>query len=206
MKTLQIITIKGLCALFLGALLVFAGCENNDAEPSEPMPPTLNLQTLEAETEFGTFEAKWVDSSYVGSMGEGRAIGIAFLDHVTTENRDPEQIVVYIYDRGDLAVLIGEVDSDGVGTLEHEDLSDFEATVELEMDDKAVSGTATFLEEQSTPFTADAASGISGVYWADGTDEDPDVRGDWMVLPDESQWGCVCFPPYRGPCCEMRTN
>lgn len=205
MKILQTILTPSLCALFLAAIVVFTGCESDDESPGTTTP-TLNLQTLEAETEFGTLEAERADNSYVGQLGEGQAIGIVSLGDITTGNQGSEQIVVYLYHREDLAVLIGKVDSDGVGTLESGDLSDFEATVELEMDDEVVSGIATFLDEQTTPFTAEAASGISGVYWAEGTNENPDVTADWVVLSDESQWGCVCFPPFRGPCCQMRTN
>lgn len=129
----------------------------------------------------------------------------AFLDDVTAgeEQDHRQQIVVYLYEREDLAVLIGELDADGTATLESGDLSDFDATVELMMEDDAVSGTATFPGEQPAPFTADAATGIAGVYWADGTGEDPEVSGDWVVLYDGRQWGCICFPPFTSPCCDM---
>jgi hypothetical protein len=71
------------------------------------------------------------------------------------------------------------------------------------MDADTVSGTATFPGEEPTPFTADAATGIAGVHWARGTDEGPEVSGDWVVLSDGRQWGCVCHPPFNSPCCTL---
>lgn len=205
-----------ICALALVAFT--AACADTgagdgaDAEaPQEPdarmdSATELNFDTLQADTPEGTLQAKRADNSYVGSIGDGRAIGIAFLDEVSAgENQDHHhEIVVYLYDREDLAVLIGEVDSGGAATLQSGELSDFEATVELTMEGDVVSGTASFPGEEPTSFTANAATGIAGVYWAHGTEEEPDVSADWVVLSDGRQWGCVCFPPYTGPCCQMR--
>lgn len=164
----------------------------------------LNLETLEAETEHGTLEAERIDASYVASLDEGQAIGIA----LPGEDGDPDpngeqDIVISLYERGDLAVLIGTVDAEGEATLESGDRSDFDATAELAVEGEAVTGTATFRSEESV-FTAETASGVAGVYGAEGTDEDPDVSGSWVVLPDERQWGCVCHPPFRSPCCHLR--
>lgn len=163
----------------------------------------LDLETLEAETEHGTLEAERIDDSYVTSLGEGQAIGIA----LPAEEGDPEptseqEITVSLYEGGELAPLLGTVDADGEATLESVERSDFDATVELMVEGEAVTGTATFGGEASS-FTAEAASGVGGVYGAEGTDEDPEVSGSWVVLPDERQWGCVCIPPYRGPCCSL---
>jgi hypothetical protein len=143
---------------------------------------------------------------YVGPLNEGQAIGIAFLDDVGGEVRQDagQSVVVYLYQRQNLAVLIGELDADGTATLTSGDLSDFDATVDLRMESDAVTGTATFLDEQATPFTCPAASGVAGVYWAHGTDANPDVSADWVVLPDERQWGCICAPPGFSPCCQMQ--
>lgn len=210
-----------LCLICALALVAFtAACANTGAEdaadaeaPQESdarmdSATELDLDTLQADTPEGTLQAKRADNSYVCPIGEGRALGVAFLDEVTAgEGRDHRhEIVVYLYDREELAVMTGEVDAGGAATLESDDLSDFEATVELTMEGDAVSGTATFLEEEPRSFTADAATGVGGVYWAQGTEEDPEVSADWVVLSDGRQWGCVCFPPFRGPCCEMRTN
>ncbi len=66
--------IQGLGALVLAALLVWVGCDSNEAEPEGDDAVELNLETLEAETEHGTLEAERVDDSYVTAMGEGRAL------------------------------------------------------------------------------------------------------------------------------------
>lgn len=52
---------------------VVLGCDTNEAVK-------LNLQTLEADTEYGTLEAGRLDDSYVSAMGEGEAIGIVLPD------------------------------------------------------------------------------------------------------------------------------
>lgn len=209
-----------ICGLALAALIAActvtgAGNDANDAvedgasqEPDTQMASAtkLDLDTLQADTPEGTLQAERVGDSYVGSIGDGRAIGIAFLDDVTAgeEQSHQHQIVVYLYDREDLAFMIGELDADGTATLESGDLSNFDATVELTMEGDAVSGTATFPGERPAPFTAGAATGIAGVCWADGTDENPEVSGDWVVLSDGRQWGCICTPPtHLDPCCRL---
>jgi hypothetical protein len=51
---------------------------------------------------------------------------------------------------------------------------------------------------------AERANGVGAVYWAQGTDAEPQLTADWVVLPDERQWGCVCAPPsFASPCCRM---
>ncbi len=107
-----------------------------------------------------------------------------------------------LYEGGELAALIGTVDSTGEATLESADQSDFDATVELSVEGEAVTGTVTFRGEE-TAFTAEGASGVAGVYRAEGTEQDPDVSGSWVVLPDERQWGCVCLPPGTSACCRL---
>lgn len=196
--------IRGLGSLFLAALLVWVGCDSNEAEPEGDDAVELNLETLEAETEHGTLEAERVGDSYVTAMGEGRAIGIALLGEESVPDRDAERdVTVSLYEGGELAALIGTVDSTGEATLESADQSDFDATVELLVEGEAVTGTATFADEETTSFTAETATGVGGVYWADGTEQDPDVSGNWVVLPDERQWGCACLPPYNHPCCRL---
>lgn len=182
---------------------VLIGCDTNEAEPESDDAVELNLETLEAKTEYGTLEAERIDDSYVTSMGEGQAIGIVLHDEGGDPDQDSERdVAVSLYEGGDLAVLIGAVDSEGEATLERGDRSDFDATVELAVEGEAVTGTATFLDEEAA-FTAEAATGVAGVYWADGTEQNPDVSGSWVVLPDERQWGCACLPPLTNPCCSL---
>lgn len=168
--------------------------------------PELDLDTLQAETEFGTAQAERAANSYVGSIGEGRAIGIALLDNDSGGDQDSkQQIVVYLYDGDDLAQMVGGVDATGTGTLESGNLSDFDAGVEVTIDGDTASGTATFPGEQPTPYTADAATGVAGVYWAQGTGEDPEASCHWVILSAGRQWGCVCLPPtFNNPCCQLR--
>lgn len=197
--------------LLVGAFIVFVmlvtACDVISTAPEEDGPDApLDLETMEAETESGILRAQRADTSYVGLIEEGRAVGVAFLDEVGAGDGQErqDQIVVHLYDgQEELAVMIGELDADGAATLTSGELSDFEATVQLMMEEGAVSGTATFPGEEPIPFTAEAATGIGGVYWAHGTDEAPDGRGDWVVLTDGRQWGCACLPPFRSPCCML---
>ncbi len=193
--------LKYISLLLLIITTGMVSCDEEDEVPSE-VDNTLNLQTLEAETTHGTLQAEKAENSYIGSLGEGQAIGISYLNDITTGSQDAEQVAVFLYNGEELALLIGEVDSDGVGTLQTGDLSDFDASVELKIKDDTVSGTASF-EEEEVPFTAQKASGNAGIYWAEGTGEDSDVRGYWVVLSDQRQWGCVCHPPFRNPCCTL---
>lgn len=161
----------------------------------------LDLETLEAQTEFGTLEAERAENAYVGWAGEGRVVGLAFADEVGEASAEDE-IVVYLYDRQELAMMIGEIDEEGQASLESGELSDFDAAVEFSMEEDLVSGNASVRGGPATPFTADAARGVGGVYWAHGTEEEPAVTGDWVVVPEGEQWGCICPPPrFRGPCC-----
>ena len=182
---------------------------------AESMPPDedeagamLDLETLTAETEAGTMQAQRAGNSNAGLIEEGRVIGVAFLDEVGAgEGQDIQDgIVVHLYDGQELAIMTGELDADGAATLASAELSNFNASVELVMEEGAVSGTATFGDEQPIPFTAEAATadGVCGVYWAHGGGEDPDATADWVVLPDGRQWGCVCLPPYVSLCCMLR--
>jgi hypothetical protein len=198
-----------LASVFTLLTLILAACVLPPAAPEEAAPDrVLDLETLEAETEFGTVQAQRADNSYVGLIEEGRAIGIAFLDEVGAADSLELQdgVVVYLYNRQELAMMIGETDAEGAATLASTDLSDFDAAVEFVMEDDVVTGTVTFPGEQPLSFTAEAATGAGGVYWAHESDENTDIRCDWVVLPDGRQWGCVCImPPMmpEHPCCQM---
>lgn len=186
-------------ALLAGWAVLMVGCGGEDSTAM----PELDLAAMRADTDFGIIEAHRAPTSYTARLGEGRAIGIAFLEELGIDDRDG-QLAVQLYD-GDLeAVLLGEIDGDGAARLVSGELSDFEASIELDLDDAGVSGTVTFADEQPQRFTVPTASGTAGVYWARGNDDHPDVTCDWVVLADGSQWGCICFPPFTSPCCEMQ--
>jgi hypothetical protein len=188
--------------ILLSGFLMIAGCDTTDTNENSEETIVLNLETLEAETDFGTLHAERVAQSYVSSLGESRAIGIAFLEENNMNSKDG--IGVYLYDGDRLAVLTSEDKPEGETTLKGSELSDFDATVELTIKDDVVSGTASFLDEEAKSFTANPAPGDAGVYWADGTEEEPKVSAGWVVLPDSRQWGCVCHPPFTSPCCSLR--
>jgi hypothetical protein len=86
--------------------------ETDDASSQKPdarmaSATKLDLDTLQSDTPEGSLPAERADNSYVGSICDGRAIGVTFLDDVTAgeEQSHRHQIVVYLYDREDLAAL-----------------------------------------------------------------------------------------------------
>ncbi|MFW6097078.1 MAG: hypothetical protein ACOC9Z_03335 [Chloroflexota bacterium] len=199
-----------LVCVFILLVMIVSACGDGSTSPAEDETGAmLDLETLTAETEAGTLQAQRADNSFAGQIEEGRVIGVAFLEEVGAgAGQDlQDEILVLLYDRQELALMTGALDADGAATLESEELSDFDASVELVMAEDAVSGTATFPDEEPIPFTAEAATGdgVCGVYWAHGSGEDAEVRADWVVLDDGRQWGCVCTPPaFNNPCCHLR--
>lgn len=190
----------GMVATF--ALLVVACAPALTSANDDRPDAMLDLATLESETEHGTLQAERIDPSFVSALGEGRAIGIEVQGTPTGDGA--QEVLALLYERRCVAVLHGTLDAEGTATLTSDELSDFDATVEVTVADDLATGTAT-LDGATTTFTATAATGVAGVYHAQGTDRQPDASGSWVVLPDERQWGCVCAPPsFMGPCCEYR--
>jgi hypothetical protein len=175
--------------------LVLAACASQEAPPTATAPE-LNLDTLEAEMAFGTLQAQRAETSFVAALGEGQAIGITFFGETTQE------VLVLLYDRACVAIMQGELNAEGRASLTSEEPTDFEATVDITVANNTASGTVSLMGETSA-FSAEAATGISGVYRARGTHENPDVSAEWVVLPDERQWGCICTPPWVNPCCKI---
>ncbi len=187
----------------LGALLALAGlllaCAQQPA-PGQVELPELDLATLAAETPDGTLHAQRAENSFVGEIEEGRVIGIAFRSEIggPPDVDGRRGIVVHLYDRQEPALLMGELDEQGAASLQTVETAYFDASVDLVMEDDVVTGTATYRDEDPIPFTAPAATGVGGVYWAVG-DEDWEYRAaDWVVMPDGRQWGAVCmlFEPW----------
>lgn len=180
-------------------VLSLVACSTEASTPQgRPATPELNLDTLGAETAFGTLRAERAETSFVAPLGEGQAIGITFLDGASRS----QEIFVRLYHRELAGAILGELDAEGRAslTVTRGDLSEFDATVELTITGDVASGTVTLMGE-SNAFTTAVASGVAGVYEAWGTDENPDTRCQWVVLPDESQWGCICLPPFISLCC-----
>ncbi len=192
----------GLAAIAAGALALVACGDSTTGDEA-----VLDLDTLEAESDFGTFEAERAQDSFVGPIGDGQAIGITSLEEAQGgqwQDLEPgDDVAVYLYERQQIALMMGALDEDGTATLESEELSDFDSTADIELEDDVVTGTVTFRDEPPAQFTAEEATGVGGVYWATGTDLDPMVSADWVVLPDERQWGCVCSPPGTAACCHL---
>lgn len=185
--------------LGVSGLLFFAHAQQG----AEVELPELDLEMLVAETPEGTLQAERAENAFVGEIADGRAIGIAFSSEVDMPG-DEDEIVVRLYDRQQAAILIGPVDDRGNALLRSVEGSDFEATVALTMHDDVVTGTVTYGGESSKSFTADAASGVAGVYWAFG-DADSKIRSvDWIVLPDGRQWGNTCNPVLTIMWCMVR--
>ena len=58
-----------------------AGTAGTDTDSSgDTDVPKLDLETLEAETDIGTFQANQAEDSYVSLVADGRAIGPAFAE------------------------------------------------------------------------------------------------------------------------------
>jgi hypothetical protein len=102
----------------LAMSLITTSCGNDDDAAAEaegdvrPDVATLDVETLEAETESGTVQAQRAKRSFVAALGEGRAIGIASL----AEEGDVEfgDVVVYVYDGDRAAAMAGELDPSGM--------------------------------------------------------------------------------------------
>lgn len=186
--------------------------EDDDGERDESADeieiPELDLETMEAETPDGALQAQRADNSYVGEIDEGRVIGVAFTSEVdiAEDPYDDEEIIVRLYDRQESAVFRGDIDEDGAASLESFDGSDFEATVDLVMEDDVVTGSVTFGDGEPVSFTAEAATGDAGLYWVENDDENAEILSvDWVVLPDGRQWGVICWPPtFNNPFCGVR--
>jgi hypothetical protein len=187
--------------VLLSVGLVLAACGGAADGDDEVI---LDLESLSAETEFGQVQAERAGVSFVAELGEGRAIGITWQDQFGAAGGAGDDLVVYVYDREQLALFTGPVAADGSASLASVAGSDFEAAVAVTVGDDTASGTVVFGEEEPVPFTAAVATGQAGVYWAHSAADDPDVSCHWVVLADGRQWGCICVPPgVNNPCCQM---
>lgn len=183
----------------LAVVMLLAIGGHATAQEDRPPTPDLDLTSLEAETEYGTLRAQRAETSFVAPLGEGQAIGITFLDGADGE---PLEIFVRLYHRQLAGGAVAELDADGRATLHvaRGDMSELDAIIDVTLSDDGASGTVTLMGETSE-FGTSAATGDAGVYEAWGTDESDDTRCQWVVLPDGRQWGCICTPPFIGPCC-----
>ena len=198
MRTKQT-AITGFLLLMAVARVAAVGVQEEEAQTAFE---ELDLHTMTASTEFGTLEAERVDNSFVGTTDDGQILGIASLDDVT-DAAGTEGMVAHLYGSPNYSLLIGETDAEGVVRLESVDGSHHDATLEFVIENGEAIGTLTIAGTQPIEFTLSSASGDAGVYWAGGTEEAPETRGDWVVFDDGRQWGCVCGPPATNPCCQL---
>lgn len=199
MHRTSLFSTRSIALLAVAGLLFFA-----HAQPEVALPE-LDLETLEAETPEGTLQAERAENAFVAEIEDGRAIGIAFASAVDMP-AEQDDIVVRLYDRQQAAVFVGPIDDQGNALLQSVEGSDFESTVAITVHDDAATGTVTFGNESPTSFTANAASGVAGVYWAFGDEETEILSVDWIVLPDGRQWGVICIPPtFQNPFCGVRS-
>lgn len=175
---------------------------DTDADASQEPPalagepaPELDLKTLRADTPAGTVEAErtW-ENTYVGAVDEDLYISVSFSENADTG--EPREVTVYLCDGEIGEYLTGEVGA-GTNTLEGEVFD-----VELSLVDDAVTGMVIQDGEEPQPFTANKASGDAGLYTAEFTFEGDEYRAQWIVLPDGSQRGVVCWPCGTTWCCE----
>jgi hypothetical protein len=185
-------SLRQLCTvLALASALVVHAQQQADVEL-----PALDLNTLQAVTPDGILHASRAATSFVSEIADGRIIGIAFRSEVggPPDQHGQSEIVVHLYDRGQPALLMGELDDRGAASLQSIDGGFFDASVDLVVEDDFVTGTVAYRDEDPIAFIALAATGEAGVYWALG-EEDWDVRAaNWVILADGRQWGALCGP------------
>ena len=145
-------------------------------------PPALDLDTLQAETPYGTLQGEAWEKAYVGAVTDDRFVGISLSEGTHTEAA--QEVRIYFCDSDGTSVrLFGEVDAEKK-TIEVGDES-----VELSFSDDVVRGTVILNGEEPQTFEATEASDDAGVYSAEATMEDDDWWFGWIVLPDGRQLG-----------------
>ena len=79
--------------------------------------------------------------------------------------------------------------------------------IDLTFNDRGAEGTVALAGAEPVAFSPEPAVSGSGLQRLETPLEDGGMAvSGWVTLNDGRQRGCVCFPPFTGPCCEMRTN
>lgn len=190
-RNLKEYTMSKLLKLLVAGALAFAlgACADDDDGLA------LDLDTLQAETEGGIFQAAPMPNTFVADVDEDLYIGISL---------EEDDVTVYLCDGERVGVwLTGEVDDEGLA-----ELGSFEegAYVQLGVDDDLVSGSVTVAGALGAHrFEATPANGDAGLYRAEETFEGEDYVGGWVVLEDGRQKGtcviCWICSPRGGICC-----
>ena len=175
---------------FVVATLVLVGCAEStpesadtaaaDApETSQQEEGSLDLDTRTSVIADQTVEAAPVAGDhFVGEVTEQLWIGVAI---------DGNDVTVYLCDDDRGVWLRGEL-VDG-----RAELTDADASVDLELTAAGVAGTVTLGDVATNEvFEAEASSGDDGLYRAEVTVEQVDYVGGWIVIL-ASQVGAVAF-------------
>jgi hypothetical protein len=176
----QGIVVMGLLAVLLPACANLAG----EMPAAGSGDPTLDLESLQANTNLGVLHAEQIPNAFVGAVNEQLFIAVALAepDHAGEQ----KQVRVYLCDSDQVSVwLSGEMTGDAV-TLAVED-----TRVELVTTEDSVSGTVILAGGQPQPFTAVPAGGEAGLYRAEKTFDEGHVVAGWIVLHDGSQRGGI---------------
>jgi hypothetical protein len=173
------------------AVLAALGFES--AEEAEA--PSLDTETLTAETPEMTLQATAYDNTYVGDITEELLIAVS-LDSMYADQA--EGISAYVCDGDEVGFYVtGEIDDDGTATIQLAENAQLVFTINGE----TISGSVTMNEEELGSFEATEATGDAGFYVAEETVEGTDVAARWIVLDDGRQAGQMCIGIWaRGVC------
>jgi len=187
--------LRFLVAVALSALVSAAGAY------AEADPLILDLETLQARSEVGVFQAEPVANARVGEVSAELLVAVVVPDVVEAG----EDISVYLCDGVGFAQWIsGELDAAGEARLGER----IGAQVHVRVEDTGdVFGVAQVPGGGPQPFWATAETGDAGLYRAEEEFGGVTHVGGWIVLPDGRQkgdfcCGCIviCFPH----CCIFR--
>jgi hypothetical protein len=179
----------GIVTMALLAILLTA-CANvaRETPAAGAGDPTLDLESLQANTNLGILHADQIPNAFVGAVNERLFIAVALAE--PDPSGEQRQVRVYLCDSDQVSVwLRGEMTGDAA-TLTVED-----TRVELEMTGDSVSGSVVLASGPPHPFTAVPASGEAGLYRAEETFDYEGVAvvtvAGWIVLHDGRQRGGV---------------
>jgi hypothetical protein len=177
-------------------LLTLAACTQAQTDDL-----TLDLETLQASTAQGVYQAERVPNARVGEVTEDLFVAVVVPDRV----EEGQSVRVYLCDGEEFSQwLSGDLDAGGEAQL-GEALG---AQVSLRIEDTGdVFGLAQVPGQLPRPFRATAATGEAGLYRAEQTFDGVDHVAGWIVLPDGRQKGihcCGCIILCQPLCCMAR--
>jgi hypothetical protein len=168
---------------------------------AQPEDMRLDLQTLQASTEQGVYQAAPVENARVGEVTEDLFVAVVVPEVV----EEGQSVSVYLCDGEAFSQwLSAELDADGQALLGQV----IGAQVSLRIEDNGeVFGLAQVPGQLPHPFRATEATGEAGLYRAEETFDGVDHVAGWIVLPDGRQKGihcCGCIILCQPLCCMHR--